>query len=143
MELKYIAPYSLEKGSEGAAAYDLRATETIWFGGFTSERSRIVPTGCMVCIPPNHLGLVTLRSGHGFKRGFTSHIGIIDSDYRGEIKVKVFWTDSESKVSEKIKEGERFAQLTIIPIPAITAVKCDSLEATERGEGGFGSTGRT
>ena len=141
MELKYVAPYSLEKGSEGAAAYDLKSTETIWFGGFANERSRVVPTGCMVHIPSGYFGLVTLRSGHGFKRGFTSHIGIIDSDYRGEIKVKVFWSDSTNKYSEKIDEGERFAQLTIIPIPAITAVKCDSLADTERGEGGFGSTG--
>lgn len=141
MNLEYSAPYKLIKGSGGAAAFDLRANKTCQFTSDPNNNHAIIDTGVRVAIPYGYLGLVTLRSGIGFKRGFTSHIGIIDSDYRGEIKVKVFWNSPDGKVFDIIDEGERFAQLTIIPIPEVTPVEVDYLNDTERGEGGFGSTG--
>ena len=84
MELKYTSTtdYGLSRGSERAAAFDLRADKDYQFGGFDRISNRIIGTGISVAIPDGHVGLVTLRSGHGFKRNFTSHIGIIDSDYR-------------------------------------------------------------
>ena len=144
MKLKYTSTtdYGLSRGSERAAAFDLRADKDYQFGGFDRVSSRIIGTGISVAIPDGHVGLVTLRSGHGFKRNFTSHIGIIDSDYRGEIKVKVFWDISSGPSFEMIEKGERFAQLTILPIANIVESSCvKSLNTTKRNEGGFGSTG--
>lgn len=124
-----------EKKTKGAASFDLVAAKryVIWPSGNT-----IISTGTKVALPSGHFGLVTLRSGHGFKHNLLCHIGIIDSDYRGEIAVKVF---NMGKEVVEIESGDRFAQLTILNFPFVYPMAVDSLDETERGEGGFGSTG--
>lgn len=134
--LDYSGPYALEKKTRGAAGFDLTASESV---RILSGRSVIVPTQTRVAIPEGYFGLVTMRSGHGFNHKLMCHIGIIDSDYRGEISVAV---TNLSHLGYEIKEGERFAQLTILPSSFFSSFKVDKIENnTERGEGGFGHTG--
>lgn len=122
----------------GAAGYDLHASETVTIpaGGMAW-----VPTGVHVSLPPNTVGLVKSRSSLS-KLGAEVGAGVIDSDYRGEIKVKVFVHASSAPVT--ILQGQRFAQLLLLPhiVAEVKVVaRQEDLGETERGEGGFGSTG--
>jgi dUTP pyrophosphatase len=121
--------------TRGSVGFDLVASERVFIPRLSSV---IVNTGTKVAIPFGYFGMVTLRSGHGFKRDLLCHVGIIDSDYRGEIAVKVF---NMGDTDQLIEEGERFAQLTILNHPFMYPMRVDSLDDTERGENGFGSTG--
>lgn len=128
------------RASEGAAACDLYACceEDIVLapGRFAS-----VPTGIAIELPgPGYVALVFSRSGHGAKLGvsLTNSVGVIDSDYRGEILVSVINHGSEPFV---VKSGERIAQLMVAPCFVCDIVQSQELSATERGSGGFGSTG--
>jgi len=132
----YECPYTLNHQTKGAAAWDIAA-----YGNHVipAKGSAIVSTALKLSIPPQLYGMVTLRSGHGFKKDLSCHIGIIDSDYRGEVKVKVF-NHGDNMV--RIDDGERFAQLTLHMRYATFALKVDKIDPdTERGENGFGSTG--
>lgn len=97
-----------------------------------------INTGIHVAIPAGHVGLVTVRSSIG-TRGITlaNQVGVIDSDYRGAIILSLY-----SKTWEHLQAGERIAQLLIVPVATPEPVQGDSLDQTERGDGGFGSTGR-
>ena len=99
-----------------------------------------VSTGVKVAIPPRHIGLVVPRSGLGtkFRVGLANTVGIIDSDYRGEIFVCL--TNSGLEDVE-IKKYSRFCQLIIVPVNLESLRVVDELQSTERGEDGFGSTG--
>ena len=121
--------------TRGSVGFDLIADREFTIPSYGSA---IIPTGTRVAIPFGYFGMVTLRSGHGFKHDLLCHVGIIDSDYRGEIAVKVFNMSSVDKV---IEGGERFAQLTILNYPFMYPMEVESLDDTERGEKGFGSTG--
>ena len=96
-------------------------------------------TGIAVEIPPGYVGLVFPRSSL-FKTGMdlTNCVGVIDSDYRGEIAFVFRVVD----IGKKYDIGYRIGQLVIIPCPAVEMVEVDELSQTERGQGGFGSTGR-
>jgi len=98
----------------------------------------VAKTGVALALPPRHVGLIADRSSLG-KRGVKVAGGVIDAGYRGEIQV-VLWNLSGDPV--RLGRGERIAQLLILPIatPAVQAV--ESLDATARGEKGFGSTGK-
>ena len=87
-----------------------------------------------------YVGLLFARSSLGFKYSCTlaNSVGVIDSDYRGEIKAKII---NHGKEAHTFTPGERFAQLVIVPVPQIELVESE-LSETERGEGGFGSTGK-
>lgn len=127
-----------EYKSAGAAGLDLCSAEDVSLERF--ER-RLVPTGVKVAIPPGFEGQVRPRSGlareHGI--GMVNSPGTIDSDYRGEIMVLlVNLGDSNVRLSR----GERIAQLVIAPVARADVRIVERLEETERGEGGFGSTGR-
>jgi dUTP pyrophosphatase len=102
----------------------------------------MVPTGLAVAIPEGHAGLVLPRSGLASRRGLTlaNSPGLIDAGYRGEIICAVVNLDRTEPV--KIARGDRIAQLVIVPIAAVEPVWVDELPVSERGEGGFGSTGR-
>ena len=102
--------------------------------------SNLIPTGLYVEIPPGYEIQVRPRSGLAFKRGITvlNAPGTIDADYRGELGVILINTSSESQT---IEPGERIAQLVISPVYQIEWVEVDELGETERGSGGFGSTG--
>ena len=101
-----------------------------------------VPTGIAIALPDaNHVALVCARSGLSVKHGINlaNSVGVIDSDYRGEIIVALF---NQSDRTYAIEPGERIAQLLIMPVTQPEIEICDSLDETERGSGGFGSTGR-
>ena len=127
-------------GSEGAAGVDLTA--------FISEDITIipteivvVPTGISVEIPEGYVGLLFVRSSLGVKHGITlsNSVGVIDSDYRGEIKIGLCNTSS---IKYTIKKDDRIAQLVIIPCLKLNIYEVNELSQTERNQGGFGSTGR-
>lgn len=100
-----------------------------------------LPTGIAVAVPEGYAGLVFARSSLGCKRGLApaNKVGVIDSDYRGEIRVVLHNHSSEAQT---VEDGERVAQLVVVPVLAPELVETQELDDTERGIGGFGSTGR-
>lgn len=102
---------------------------------------KLVPTGVRMAIPPGFEGQVRPRSGLAIKHGLSmvNTPGTIDSDYRGEIGVLMINLGQEAV---ELKGGERIAQLVVCPVVRAELAMVDDLDATERGEGGFGSTGR-
>lgn len=124
----------------GAAAADLYALldGPVTVGG--GER-RLIPTGIAIELPSNgYVALICARSGMAFKKGvcLANGIGVVDSDYRGEILVAVLNSGSEPQT---IEPGDRIAQLMIMPVTVPEYVEVNELDETERGSGGFGSTG--
>lgn len=105
-----------------------------------SGETFLVPTGICMEIPEGYAGLIFARSGLATKKGLApaNKVGVIDSDYRGEVMVALF---NHSKEDFILERGERIAQLVITPYLTADFVQTDSLSDTERGEGGFGSTG--
>lgn len=102
----------------------------------------LVPTGLAIALPSAEYGaFVFARSGLAVKKGLTlsNGVGVIDSDYRGEIRVGLV---NLSDTAYTIVPGERIAQLCILPVVPFAAQEAQQLEETERGAGGFGSTGR-
>ena len=101
----------------------------------------LVPTGLSLAIPEGFAGLIYARSGLATKRGLApaNKVGVIDSDYRGEIGVGLHNT---SDADYTVNPGDRIAQLMITPVIRPTVTLVDELPASERGAGGFGSTGR-
>lgn len=100
-----------------------------------------VPTGLAMAIPEGYVGLIFARSGLATKHGLTpaNCVGVIDSDYRGEIVVALVNLGAEDYV---IQPGERVAQLVIVPFAQPALAETDTLPQTHRGTGGFGSTGK-
>ncbi len=101
-----------------------------------------VPTGIAIALPDAlHVALICARSGLSIRHGITlaNGVGVIDSDYRGEILVGLY---NQSDRVYAIEPGERIAQMLILPICRPDLDVCESLDETERGAGGFGSTGR-
>ena len=131
-----------EYASETAAAVDLRAAleenEVITLR--PGERVRI-PTGVAIAPEtPDVVAVVAGRSGHGLKNGVTmaNSIGVIDSDYRGEISVVLINHGSEPF---EIRRGDRIAQMMFLPVLTASFLPVDELDETARGSGGFGHTG--
>jgi dUTP pyrophosphatase len=103
--------------------------------------TRLVRTGIALEIPEGYVGLIYARSGISVKRGLApaNKVGVIDSDYRGEIMVALY---NQSGKEQTVADGERIAQIVFTPYVAADFCVVDELDSTERGEGGFGSTGR-
>lgn len=103
----------------------------------------MVPTGVAVAIPEGYCGFVMIRSGLAARHGIAcvNSPGLIDSGYRGELTVIMLNTDKREPF--QIKRGDRIAQLVIQKVVEATTVQVTELDATSRGEGGFGSTGRS
>lgn len=124
----------------GDAGADLRASATTTIKG---GRISVIGTGVRVAVPPGFVGILAGRSGLSINRGvaLANGIGVIDSGYRGELKVGLVNHNGHEVV---IEEGERIAQLLIMPVMHATFAQVDMEEYanTERGEGGFGSSGR-
>lgn len=129
-----------ERKTEGSAGYDLCACIA---GEFTIEPGELVmlPTGLAAEIPQGCAGMIFTRSGLGVKHGVavSNGVGVIDSDYRGEIHVGL---RNSSKVPYTIKPGERIAQLIVMPVCLPEIREVQELSQTQRGTGGFGSTGQ-
>lgn len=125
--------------TRGSAGMDLPAAlvESITLGPL--ERAA-VPTGLQIAIPDGYEGQVRPRSGLAFRHGLTvtNAPGTIDADYRGELKVLLVNLGPEPVTIER---GMRIAQLVIAPVVQATVVEVSDLDSTERGAGGFGSTG--
>ena len=129
-----------ERGSDLAAGWDLRAAVeadlVIAPGGHTA-----VPTGLQLAIPAGWEGQVRPRSGLAAKLAvsLTNSPGTIDADYRGEIRVLMINHGVEPFT---IRRGDRIAQLVFAPVPEVEWLEVEQLRGTERGDGGFGSSGR-
>lgn len=127
-------------GSEYAAGCDLYACieneVTIPAG-----KMFMVPTGIALELPLGYAGLIYARSGLASKRGLApaNKVGVVDCDYRGEIKVALF---NHSDINQTILPGERIAQFVITPYITANFIEADELSETVRGEGGFGHSGR-
>lgn len=126
-----------ERAYEGDAGLDLASCEHAVLG--PGERA-VVATGLVVEIPDGYAGFVQPRSGlaarHGI--GVVNSPGLIDSGYRGEIRVVLLNTDRESEFT--VEPGMRIAQLVVAPVASVRVVEADELAASERGARGFGSS---
>lgn len=122
----------------GDAGADLRSTEKLLLG--PGERA-LVGTGLSIALPEGYAAFVVPRSGLAVKHGITvlNSPGTIDAGYRGEIKVPLQNTDRREAFG--IEPGDRIAQLIIMPVSRATFVPVETLPVSERGAGGFGSTG--
>jgi dUTP diphosphatase len=130
---------SLPQGAyPGDAGLDLVACERVELG--PGERS-VVPTGIAVAIPEGYAGLVIPRSGLALEHGISlvNTPGLIDSGYRGELRVIAINTDRERLFT--VEAGMRIAQLLVMPTPEVDVVVLDELPETVRGAAGFGSSG--
>lgn len=125
------------RGTSSAAGLDLYVLQnTFILAGTTS----MVDTGVSVEIPENHFGLLCLRSSMGKKNlTLANTIGIIDSDYRGNIIINV--KNNDKRYSVTLNRGDRVAQLIIVPYISPEIKVVEELSETVRGDGGFGSTG--
>lgn len=135
-----------EYSSEGAGCFDLFAympnspAISLVFDNDTAT----IQTGLHFEIPFGYVMEIDSRSGHGFKKGvrLVNSSGQIDSDYRGEVMVKLIKDgDDATRTPLVIKHGDRIAQAKLIPVPRVEFVEVEELTTTERGAGGFGSTG--
>lgn len=127
-------------GSKGAACFDLYAARVI-NAADDIELTVTYGTGLQFEVPEGHVMMIYSRSGHGFKHGITlvNSTGVIDADYRGEVCVKLRKTRIDMYGMPDV--GERIAQAMILPVEQVAFEEVDELSSTERGEGGFGSTG--
>lgn len=125
------------RGSEYAAGYDLYAFHgDLILPGATNK----IETGIAMEIPDGYVGLIFARSGLATKKGLrpANCVGVIDSDYRGEIIVALH---NDSDQSQVVDTNDRVAQIAILPYLSVDFEEVDILSETTRGEGGFGSTG--
>ena len=133
-----MAAYSdISAYAAGADLYALIEGESLTIG---AGETVLVRTGLSVEIPEGYVGLIYARSGLATKRGLApaNKVGVIDSDYRGEVKIALFNQSGEEQI---VSAGERVAQLVIAPYLAVEYEEAEELSSTVRGEGGFGSTG--
>ena len=125
----------------GSAAMDLHACLD---GAVTipAGERRVIPTGLAIALPSaDYVALVFARSGLGIKHGVApaNCVGVIDSDYRGEIRVGL---TNLSDIPYTIQPGDRIAQLMVVPVARAAVLELEELPDTARGAGGFGSTGK-
>ena len=123
---------------EGDAGLDLRSNEDVTLEPF--ER-RLVSTGLAIAIPEGYAGFVQPRSGLALKQGLSmvNTPGLIDSHYRGELKICAINLDPRTPIH--IHKGDRIAQLVIQQVPTVHLQEVEELDETDRGAGGFGSSG--
>lgn len=140
--LKAVVDSAVEElhgyATTGSAGIDLKCGVANKF--LRSGDTEVIRTGVKVAIPEGYVGILASRSGLGVKRGLSvaQGVGVIDSDYRGELLVPLH---NRANHREQIKFGDRIAQLLIIPVIQPELVIVEELDETERGEDGFGSTG--
>lgn len=127
-----------QRGSAMAAGMDLYALD-----GVTVEAGKtvIVHTGIALAIPEGYAGFIYARSGIATKRSLApaNKVGVIDADYRGEIMVALH---NHGDVAQSVEAGERIAQMVIAPFLPVELQLSETLDETERADGGFGSTGK-
>ena len=131
------------RATDGAACFDLHALGVGWGinAQAVDQSSPVVfRTGLAFEVPPGHVLLIFSRSGHGFNSDtrLSNCVGVIDSDYRGEVAVKLH---CDGPGSMFVNDGDRIAQAMLVELPAVSLQEVHELSKTERGAGGFGSTG--
>lgn len=127
--------YMPERAHELDAGYDLRTPEDVTiYGGLNAT----IDTGVHVQIPDGYVGFLKSKSGLNVKDNITGE-GVIDAGYTGSIKVKLYNNGNSTK---RFYKGDKIIQLVILPIYTPELERVDSLEKTDRGANGFGSTGR-
>ena len=129
------------RATEGSAGMDLSACLDKPLAIPSGGRA-LIPTGIAIALPgPSYVALLFARSSLGMRRGLmlSNGVGVIDSDYRGEILIGVYNFTNEPCI---VENGERIAQLLVSRVSALPVLECAELEDTSRGAGGFGSTGR-
>jgi len=126
--------------TDGSACFDITALEILKDN--PNENSITYSTGLSFEIPKDHVMLVFSRSGHGFKENvrLANCVGIVDSDYRGELFVKLVKDNSVSVIQPS--RGERVAQGLVLPVSQVIFTEVEELNETSRGENGLGSTGK-
>lgn len=126
------------RGSALAAGYDIYSSES---SSVPAHGQALVSTDISIIVPLGTYGRVAPRSGLAVKHGISTGAGVIDADYRGEVKVVLF---NHSDKDFKIEKGDRIAQLVLEKIVSadIQEISLEELDTTERGVGGFGSTGK-
>ena len=131
---KAMIPY---RGSEEAAGYDLYSIDSV---DINPGECKLISTGIAIQLPTGYFGAIFPRSGTAVKRGLrlANCVGVIDSDYRGEVKVPLY---NNSQEVQPVEQGERIAQLIILPYATVSFEVVDELTDTIRGNGGFNSTG--
>lgn len=128
------------RANESDAGWDIYSDEDV---SITPNTQRLISTGISIAIPDGMVGLIWPRSGLAVKKGIDVFAGVVDSGYRGEVKVCLFNAGSiwgTPRVS--IAKGDRIAQILFQPVPNFHLQEVDSLNATDRGDGGFGSSGQ-
>lgn len=139
IKIKKLDPKAVipTRGSDAAAGVDLHAPKALVIH---PNSNGVVSTGLAVEIPDGYFGAIFARSGMATRKGLrpANCVGVIDSDYRGEIKVVLH---NDSDIIRPVQEGDRVAQLVILPYEPIEFDEVDELNNTDRGIGGFGSTG--
>ena len=128
-------------GSVGAAGADLYALIEGDPVVINPGETVMIHTGLAMAIPEGYVGLNFARSGLASKRGLApaNKVGVIDSDYRGELMVALH---NHGKIPQTVENGDRIAQFLIMPVITADFIETDTLDDTERGAGGFGSTGK-
>ncbi len=126
------------KAYNGDAGVDLRSVERIVL---KPQEHAMVATGLAIALPEGYAGFVLPRSGLAAKHGISivNAPGLIDSNYRGELKVILLNTDPDNSFTIEI--GDRIAQLIVMPVPTINFEQVEELTESQRGESGFGSSG--
>ena len=127
--------YMPERAHSTDAGADLRTPHDVIV---PNKGSVVIDTGVHIELPPNTVGMLKSKSGLNVKHGITSE-GVIDVGYTGSIAVKLY---NHSYKPYELKAGDKISQLVVMPILTPSFELVDELEATERGNGGFGSTGR-
>ncbi|MBS3116035.1 dUTP diphosphatase [Candidatus Woesearchaeota archaeon] len=120
----------------GDAGMDLCSNETI---NLQPQERKLIPTGIAMAIPSGYVGLIWDKSGIASKHGLKTMAGVIDSGYRGEVKILLHNLSTEPFTVEK---GKKIAQMLIQPVEQRKIIEVKDLDATTRGESAFGSTGR-
>lgn len=141
VKIKKVHPDAIipSYATEGSACLDIHSVESKVLHARDSE---ILKTGLVMEIPEGYVMNIYSRSGYGFKNDvrLANCVGKVDSDYRGEIMIKL--TNDSNDVALNIKKGDRIAQFEVVPVERVYFIMSDELSETDRGEGGFGSTGR-
>ena len=129
------------RGSEQAAGYDLYACLDCDSVEIAPHSTVKIGTGLAIAVPDGYFGAVFARSGLAAKEGLrpANCVGVCDSDYRGEYIVALH---NDSDTTRIVANGDRIAQLVVMPYLAVEFQEVESLDETERGAGGFGSTGK-
>ncbi len=127
-------------GSAQAAGYDLYACSGNGTTRILPHTTAMIGTGLAAAVPEGYFGGLFARSGLAAKQGLrpANCVGVLDSDYRGEITIALHNDTDEVRT---VEDGERIAQLVIMPYLAVSFTQVEDLDETERGEGGFGHTG--